>query len=84
MIYEVCRIEDLAPKPGVAQLCAMLSDKKIDCRAVQAAVWHLNCNRSWPWLSARLQSCGSPQGTQKLFSPREIETAQRLAEVAMR
>jgi hypothetical protein len=82
MVYEVCRIEDLAPQPGVAKLCVMLSDGETNCRAVQAAVWHLNCDRSWAWLSARLQSCGGRHGAQTLFSEREIATAQRLAEVA--
>ena len=83
MVYEVCRIEELA-RPGVAKLCAMLGDEKSDRRAVQAAVWHLNCDRSWVWLSARLQSCGGAHGTQKLFSQPEIVEAKRLAEVAMR
>ena len=84
MVYDVCRIEELARQPGVAKLCAMLGDEKSDHGAVQAAVWHLNCDRSWGWLSARLQSCGGPHGTQKLFSRREIAAAERLAEVAMR
>jgi hypothetical protein len=84
MVYEVCRIEELARQPGVSKLCAMLGDGKTDRRAVQAAVWHLNCDRSWPWLSGRLKSCGGPHGTQRLFSRQQIATARQLAEVAMR
>ena len=83
-VYDVCRIEELSRQSGVAKLCAMLGDEKTDRRAVQAAVWHLKCDRTWAWLSTRLRSCGGPHRTQKLFSQPEIAEAKRLAEVAMR
>jgi hypothetical protein len=78
MVYEVCRIEDLTTRPAVAKLCAMLGDQKTDRRAVQAGVWHVQCERSWAWLSGRLESCGGPRGTQKLFTLKQLETARRL------
>ncbi len=84
MVYEVCRLEELTEQPAVQRLCGMLGDPHTDPRAVQAAVWHLNCDLSWRQLAARLRSLGGPHGTQRFFTRQQIEEGKRLAEVAMR
>ncbi len=84
MVYEVCRLEELTEQPAVQRLCELLGDRHTDPQAVQAAVWHLNCDLSWRQLTARLRTLGGPHGTQRFFTPRQIAEGQRLAEVAMR
>lgn len=83
MVYEVCRLEELANQPAVQRLCGMLGGRQTDLRAVQAAVWHLNCDLSWQRLAARLRTLGGTHGTQRFFTPKQIEEGKRLAEVAM-
>jgi hypothetical protein len=83
MVYEVCRLEKLTGRPAVQKLCAMLGDHQTDPQALQAAVWHLNCDLSWRRLAARLRTLGGPHGTQRFFTPRQIEDGKHLAEVAM-
>ena len=78
MVYEVCRLEELTDQPAVQRLCEMLGDGHTDPQAVQAAVWHLNCDLSWPRLTARLRSLGGPHGTQRFFTPKQIEEGKRL------
>ncbi len=83
MVYEVCRVEELTDRPAVRQLCGMLGDGQTDPQAVQAAVWHVNCSLSWSQLATRLRCLDGPQGTQRLFTPKQIDEGRRLAEVAM-
>jgi hypothetical protein len=78
MVYEICRLEELAPQSAVERLCAMLGDGQTDPAAVQAAVWHLNCNLSWRQLAARLRSVGGEHGTQRWFTSMQIEEGKRL------
>ena len=78
MVYEVCRLEELTAQPAVQKLCVMLGDRQTDPQAVQAAVWHLNCDLSWRRLAARLRTLGGPHGTQRFFTPRQIEEGKRL------
>jgi hypothetical protein len=84
MVYEVCRLEELTDRPAVQKLGGMLGDVETDPQAVQAAVWHLKCNLPWPRLAARLRRLGGPHGTQRFFTPQQVEEAKQLAEVAMR
>jgi hypothetical protein len=84
MVYEVCRLEELTEQRAVQKACELLGDCQTDPRAVQAAVWHLNCNLSWPHLAGRLRTLGGPHGTQSFFTQKQIDEAERLAEVAMR
>jgi hypothetical protein len=84
MIYEVCRIEELTEQSAVQKLCVILGARQTDPQAVQAAVWHLNCDLSWRRLAARLRTLGGPHGTQRFFTPGQIEEGKHLAEVAMR
>ncbi len=84
MIYEVCRIEELTEQSAVQKLCVILGARQTDPQAVQAAVWHLNCDLSWWRLAARLRTLGGPHGTQRFFTPGQIEEGKHLAEVAMR
>ena len=73
MVYEVCRLEELTDQPAVQRLCGMLGDRQTDPQAVQAAVWHLNCDLSWRQLAARLRTLGGPHGTQQFFTRQQIE-----------
>jgi hypothetical protein len=84
MIYEICRLEELTGQSATQRLCRLLGDSHTDRAAVQAAVWHLNCNLSWQQLAARLRSCGGEHGTQHYFSRKQLDEGKRLAEVALR
>ncbi len=78
MVYEVCRLEELTAQPAVQRLCKMLGDRHTDPQAVQAAVWHLNCDLSWHRLAARLRTLGGTHGTQRFFTSQQIEDGKRL------
>ena len=83
MVYEVCRLQEFTPHEGVERLCGLLGDRRTDPRAVQAAIWHVNCRLTWRQLAGRLRTLGGPHGTQRFFTANQIVEGRRLAEVAM-
>jgi hypothetical protein len=65
MPYEIKPLGAVTSTPGVAELCAMLSDGTTPQRVVQLAVWHVNNGVEWRTLAAD--------------SPREAAAAKKLA-----
>ncbi len=53
MTYEVRPLDTVTNKPGVEEICLSMAQGKLDRRAAQAAVWHLNNEMSWETLAAK-------------------------------
>ena len=81
--YEVRPIESVAPKPEVAQLCAMLARGEVSHAAAQAAAWNLNNGLSWDELKSKRLML--PFGvTRPFFQARELADAKKAVERAAR
>ncbi len=81
--YEIKPIESVTTKPGVRELCQMLSTGQIDQRAAQAAAWHLNNDMSWQELAAKRMKHAN--GTSEpYFSPIEIQAGMQVAATAVK
>ena len=81
--YEIKPLESVTARPGVRELCTMLSNGQINQRAAQAAAWHLNNGMSWQELAAkRLRFANGT--SQPYFRPQEIQSGMNVASAATR
>ncbi len=81
--YEIKPLKSFTSKPGVHELCQLLSSGQISQRAAQAAAWNLSNNMSWEELAAkRLRFANGT--SQPYFSQEEIQTGMKLAFTAVR
>lgn len=80
MKYRIAPIEELSSSdPRVAQLCRLLGEKRVTQNVAQAVAWHLTDGLTWEQLSTKDRVRSKYQGTQKFFSPEELQTAANIA-----
>ena len=81
MPYDLKPIEAYSTKPGVADICAMVTRGEVSQRVAQAAAWHLNSGMSWEELAAKkIEHLVGPDTP--YFSHEELAIAYKAAEVA--
>jgi hypothetical protein len=81
--YEIKRLENVADKPAVVELCRMLGNGQLNQRAAQAAAWFLNNNMSWQELTAkRIQHANGT--SEPYFSQQEIQAGMQIAATAIK
>jgi hypothetical protein len=79
--YEIKPLDTVTEKPGVAEVCKMLSSGQISQRAAQAAAWHLANNMSWEELAGK--KIEHADGfTEPYFSAEEVQAAMQLSSKA--
>jgi hypothetical protein len=79
--YEIRPIDEFTSKPGVREVCSLLSSGQLPQRIAQVAAWHLNNDMSWDELAAKQLRFAN--GTRRpYFSPNEIKAAMQLVTVA--
>jgi len=79
--YEIRPIDEFTTKPGVREVCSLLSSGQLPQRIAQVAAWHLNNDMSWEQLAAK--ELRFANGTRRpYFSPNEIKAAMQLVTVA--
>lgn len=80
--YEIKPLADVTDKPGVAQVCALLSDPKTDRTQVQLAAWNLANDMSWDKIRAiRYRSMA---GFQPRYTEKTLEASKKIAEKALK
>ena len=77
-----CRLEELANQPAVQRLCGMLGGRQTDLRAAGGRVAS-ELRSIVAAAGGALRTLGGTHGTQRFFTPKQIEEGKRLAEVAM-
>jgi len=81
--YEIKPIGEVAKKPGVAEVCALLGKGMISQRVAQLAAWHLENDKSWDELASKTHRGGAFTKTPQ-YSRTEIMAARQLAERAVK
>jgi len=76
--YEIKPLESVCDKPGVRELCQLLSAGKIGQRVAQIVAWHLASDMSWDQLAGK-QWHFAGGGTAPYFTAQEIQAAMQVA-----
>ncbi len=79
--YEIKPIQDAAKKPGVAEVCALLSKGMVNQRVAQLAAWHLNNGKTWEELASKTNQGAFAKMPR--YSKTEIKAARELAKRAV-
>src|SRR5690606_17345134 len=79
--YKIVPINQVAQKPEVAEVCAMLATGQLPQRVAQVAAWHLNNDMSWQQLATKQLRFANGR-RQPYFSQQEIFLAMQLGERA--
>ncbi len=79
--YKIVPIDQVAEKPEVAEVCAMLATGQLPQRVAQVAAWHLNNDMSWQELASKQLRFANGR-RQPYFSQQEIFLAMQLVERA--
>ncbi len=79
--YKIVPIDQVAQKPEVAEVCAMLATGQLSQRVAQVAAWHLNNDMSWQELASKQLRFANGR-RQPYFSQQEIFLAMQLVERA--
>ena len=73
--YEIRPIEDVVSDPAVIEIIAAYASGEIDPAAAQAAVWHLNSEKSWQELAAQLTGTIRNVVREPYFSKEQLAAA---------
>lgn len=76
--YEIKPLESVCDKPGVRELCQLLSAGKIGQRVAQIVAWHLANDMSWDQLASK-QWRFAGGGAAPYFTAQEIQAAMQVA-----
>lgn len=79
--YQIKPLEQFTTKPGVREVCSLVSSGAVPQRVAQIAAWHLNNDMSWQQLITKQWRFAN--GTRRpYFSPDEIKAAMQLVAAA--
>ena len=79
--YTIKPIDEVADKPGVARICAMLAQGKLPQRVAQLAAWHLGNDMSWDALGDL--KTRATFGQKARYPQQEIAAAKKAVEHAV-
>jgi hypothetical protein len=74
--YRLMRLETLVQDPVLASICTQLNSSQLDQVSGQAAAWHVANKMSWEQLSKLPAHQSKYLPPQKLFSAKQIQSAQ--------
>ncbi len=84
MKYQIVPIESYVDQPAVIELIREFGNGKMDRKAAQAAVWHLNSDLTWEELAAKTRGSVRLGTASARFTPDQLRQAVQIAEAARR
>jgi len=81
MKYKLVRLEEVNPDPRVRELCKLLGTGKLHQNTAQAAAWHIANGLTWEQLASKNRVESRYSGTERWFSPLELQNAIGLVNV---